>query len=249
MGSIRGLATVCLLAFALTAGATEVEFAGRTWQVRANTGGPGPNTFDSGNVYVDANGYLHLGIVYRDGVWTCAEVMTNERFGFGTYQFQLLGRPDRMDDNVVLGLFDYTVPGETGPDGTNEVDIEFATWGGAQTQHLNYAVWPAVPGFAPVSRAVDATMAGDTSTHRFVRGINYVLFESLNGWQDGDDGVYARSSYTSLDYEQRIPQQAIPVHINLWLVNGLAPTDGQQVEVVVTDFKFIEGPAFWSGFE
>jgi hypothetical protein len=59
-------------------------------------------------------------------------VFLDQRFGFGRYEFRLLGRPDQFDDNVVLGLFNYTVP-EVGPDGTNEIDIEFATWGGAQT--------------------------------------------------------------------------------------------------------------------
>ena len=242
-------AAAALAAPALPATAATIEFAGRTWQVRSNTGGPGPNTFDSANVFVDANGYLHLGIVQRDGVWTCAEVFTDERFGYGTYQFQLLGRPDLLDDNVVLGLFNYTVPGEVGPDGTNEIDIEFATWGGAQVKHGNYGVWPAVPGFAPTSHSFDATLAGDTSTHRFEWGPFYVVFASMDGWHEDLREVYARWSYAPPDYAQRIPQWPIPVHINLWLVNGLAPKDGQPVDVVVTDFKFIENPAFVGGFE
>jgi len=225
-----------------------VEFAGYTWQVRNGTGGPGPNTFDAQNVSVDANGHLHLRIVKRNGKWTCAEVFLDQRFGFGTYQFQLLGRPDRMDDNVVLGLFNYTVP-EVGPDATNEIDIEFATWGGAQAEHGNYTVWPAVDGLPPTSHPYDATLAGDASTHRFDWRSGTILFQSLDGWHDDDTGEYARWSYAPVDALQRIPQQPLPVHINLWLFQGKAPTDGQAVDVVVTDFRFVAAPLFGDGFE
>ena len=63
------------------------------------------------------------------------------RLGFGTYQFKVIGRPDLFDDNVVLGLFNYTRP-DVGPDATNEIDIEFAKWGGSQSQMGNWAVYP-----------------------------------------------------------------------------------------------------------
>ena len=35
-----------------------------------------------------------------------------------------------------------------------------------------------------------------------------------------------------------ISQQTMPVHINLWLFKGLAPKNGQEVEVVVRSFGF-----------
>jgi hypothetical protein len=81
---------------------------------------------------------------------------------------QINGRPDHLDDNVVLGLFNYTTPG-IGPDGTNEIDIEFATWGGSQPQHGNWTVWPAVQqvGTTATTHSYDTTLTGDMSTHRF----------------------------------------------------------------------------------
>ena len=242
------LAWTILLGAASAPGHAAIQFAGYTWQVRDGTGGPGPNTFDDANVSVDANGHLHLQIVKRNGKWTCAEVFLAERFGFGRYQFQLAGRPDLMDDNVVLGLFNYTVP-EVGPDTTNEIDIEFATWGGAQPQHGNFNVWPAVDGLQPTGHAYDATQAGTSSTHRFDWRSHAILFQSLDGFVDDDSGEFERWNYAPADFLQRIPQQPIPVHMNLWLFQGKAPTDAQPVEVVVTDFKFIEAPLFGDGFE
>ena len=96
--------------------AQAIEFSGYTWEVRSGTGGPGPNTFVAGNVLVDANGYLHLRISQSKSKWTTAEVFTDAAFGFGTYQFKIIGRPDQFDTNVVLGLFNYTTP-EIGPMG------------------------------------------------------------------------------------------------------------------------------------
>jgi hypothetical protein len=33
----------------------------------------------------------------------------------------------------------------------------------------------------------------------------------------------------------------MPVHINLWLFKGLAPKNGQEVEVIIHGFKFTPG--------
>jgi hypothetical protein len=113
------------LALGLSIQAKEVEFGGYTWAIRSGFGGPGPNTWDENNVWLDASTNLHLKTSQRDGKWSCAEVTMRKRLGFGRYQFQVQGRVDRFDDYVVLGLFNYPT-GDVGPDGTHEMDIEFA---------------------------------------------------------------------------------------------------------------------------
>jgi hypothetical protein len=242
-----GLVACVALALAWPAAAA-VSFAGYEWQVRDGTGGPGPNTFSAQNVSVDAEGHLHLRIVKRQGKWSCAEVFLDQRFGFGSYEFELLGRPDQFDDNVVLGLFNYTVP-EVGPDGTNEIDIEFATWGGAQAEHGNYAVWPAIAGPGPATHSFDTTLKTDRSLHRFDWGSGSVSFTSLELY--GDDGARLVHSwaYAPLSPLPLVPQQPIPVHINLWLFQGNAPTDGQDAEIVLVDFRYVEAPMFANDFE
>jgi hypothetical protein len=116
------------LALGFCTQAKDIEFGGYTWAVRSGRGGPGPNVWDENNAWLDASTNLHLKISQRDGKWSCAEVTMRRRLGFGRYQFQATGRLDRFDDNVVLGLFNY-LTGDVGPDGTHEIDIEFAWWG------------------------------------------------------------------------------------------------------------------------
>lgn len=119
-----------------------ILFSGYEWKVKNSAGmGPGPNAWDENNVWVDEQGRLHLKISQQNGKWHCAELISKERFGFGRYQWQLVGRPDKFDPQIVLGLFPYTVP-EVGPDGTNEIDIEFARWGKAEWPIGNFTVCP-----------------------------------------------------------------------------------------------------------
>ena len=226
-----------------------VAFGGYDWTVRAGTGGPGPNTFASANVSIDGSGYLHLKILHDKNQWTAAEVFTTARLGFGTYQFKLIGRPDQFDDNVVLGLFDYP-PADVGPDATNEIDIEFATWGGQQAQHGNWTVWPAVlqAGIGNTTHPYDATLTGDHSTHRFTWTPQQVHYESLYGWSDDETGLYHSWTFAPPDFALRVPQQPLPVHMNLWLFQGNAPTDRQDVDITIAEFRFIPDCLFADGF-
>jgi hypothetical protein len=118
-----------LLAACAFSQAKTIRFSGYDWIVRpSGTGGPGPNQWDENNVWVDGSGYLHLKLSQRAGRWYCSEVYTKDRLAFGSYQFWVIGHVDKLDQNVVFGLFSYPTP-DVGPDGTNELDIEFAKWG------------------------------------------------------------------------------------------------------------------------
>jgi hypothetical protein len=87
-----------------------LSFAGRNWKVKMSDFpvGPGPNYFsdDAHDVWVDDKG-LHLTISNHDGRWNCTEVILQESLGYGTYVFQLRGRVDLMDPNMVVGFFTW----------------------------------------------------------------------------------------------------------------------------------------------
>lgn len=106
--------------------ANSLCFAGIEWNISSG-GGPMGSELSSQNVWVDQNGMLHL-LIRQDsrGNWYGAQVSTREKFGFGTYQWQVIGQLDQLDKNVVFGMFNY--PGYAS-DGTNEIDIEIARWG------------------------------------------------------------------------------------------------------------------------
>ncbi len=205
--------------------------------MRSGEGGPGPNAWDRRNVWVDTDGYLHLKLAFRELGWTAAEVFMDQRLGFGTYRFKVLGDLDALDDNVVLGLFNYTVP-DVGPDSTNEIDIEFATWGGLQPQHGNYTVWPAVSGKSQTSHAFDASANGSASTHAFTWTSTQVAYTSHTGLTGTSGDPYAQWTYAPSDYSDRIPQNPLPMHMNLWAFKGWSPKNGQEAEVVITEFSF-----------
>lgn len=68
---ILSLAAAILSWVSVASGAT-LKFAGLEWTVREGQGGPGPNTWESRNVFVDGQGFLHLKLVQREGRWSCA---------------------------------------------------------------------------------------------------------------------------------------------------------------------------------
>jgi hypothetical protein len=228
------MSLACLAAHAAT-----VSFGGYDWEVRTGGGGPGPNTWSAGNVFVDGDG-LHLKIAHTSAGWSCAEVTMTKALGFGVYQFEVTGRPDLFDRNVVLGLFNYPSSSAIGPDGTNEIDIEFAQWGDANNQNrLNWTVYPPALGPNPTHKEVQLTLTGDATTHRFDWTSTGVFYHSFYGYQDsGNANLMAKWNDAPTKPAKKIPQTPIPVHMNLWLFDGHAPADGQPVEVVIRSFKF-----------
>ena len=82
--------------FGAEAAPRTLQFAGYSWTVRSGHGGPGPNTWESGNVAVDGEGRLHLRIRLQEGRWSCAEVTLQQRLGFGRYEFEVVIRSFRF---------------------------------------------------------------------------------------------------------------------------------------------------------
>lgn len=226
-----------LLALALRAPGKDIEFAGYSWTVRTGGGGPGPNAWDANNVWLDAATNLHLKITRRDGKWSCAQVAMLKRLSFGRYEFQVTGRLAQLDDNVVLGLFNYP-SGDVGPDGTHEIDIEFARWGKATNPLGNYTVWPVEKPLKQVSKSFPFTRAYEQTTHEFVWNREAIKFRSSQGHGKEGGQEIASWVYKPDEPARRIAQQPMAVYVNLWLYKGMPPKNGQDVEVIIHQFKF-----------
>ena len=197
--------------------AEEIQFGGYTWSVRSGHGGPGPNQWEKTNVWLDASTNLHLKISQHDGKWSCAEITMQKRLGFGRYEFQTVGRLDRLDDNVVLGLFNYP-SSDVGPDATHEIDIEFARWGQSKNPMGNFTVWPVEKGLKHVTKPFPFKLTEDQTTHQFTWSRGQILFQSSNGHTELAKWIYSPPEPT-----RHISQQPMPVHINLWLFKGMPP--------------------------
>lgn len=214
-----------------------IEWAGYTWIV--TTGSMvGGNTGSADNVFVDAQGRLHLRIVKRGDVWTCAELFTTQRMGFGTYQWHVEGQLDKLDANVVLGLFPYGPREGIGKDGQNEIDIEFSRWGKPLTPPGHWTVYPA-SGARTRTQAFDFSLDGTYTTSRFTWSDSAVEFSLFGGFQPPtsiSNPIVAGWTYAPARPRQDIPQRALPLGMNLWL-RGSSPSDGQSVEIIIHGFS------------
>jgi hypothetical protein len=215
-----------------------ISFSGINWTVReeAGTSGPDDNYWSSStsNVWVDASGFLHLKI-RKDaatGRWYCSEVTSNQTFGYGSYVWQIEGAVDKLDKNIVFGLFNY----KAGDDGHHEVDIEFARWGNNAWPNYNYTVYPSSGD--PDSNAHqenELTLNGTYTTYKFYRTSSYVSFRGFHGHtEDVANSFFPWTTPAGFP----VSTLALPVHMNLWLFRHLAPSNGQEVELIVHSFKY-----------
>jgi hypothetical protein len=222
---------------------TTLTWKGITWNVKSGSGvDPGLNTWSPANAFVDGNGDLHLAITKVGEAWYCSEVWTDLGFPFGTFQWQLASPVDKLDPNVVLGLFVYG-PTALGPDGTHEIDIEYARFGTPAADNGWWTIWPNVIVTPPLTGRMSYSLALDadpTTTSRFAWSSTAVAFATFGGFQPlgSTDRLIHSWTYQPTNPDLTISQSPMPVHMNLWLYRGSAPTDRQGVEVVIHDFSF-----------
>jgi hypothetical protein len=220
------------------ASAAEIDWKGYTWSV-TNGGMAGVAAGSTANVSVDSNGYLHLQIRKNGDTWTAAELFTTTRLGFGTYQWQVDGPIDTLDKNVVLGLFPYGPAAGIGDDGTNEIDIEYSRWGQANGPNGDWTNYPA-SGTTVGERSYTFSLSGGTlSTSRFIWTSTSIEDFLLAGLEppSSTKSLLETWKYSPSNPKTNIPQQALPLGMNLWCY--AIPSDGKNVEIIVRDFQFI----------
>ncbi|HXJ21039.1 MAG TPA: hypothetical protein VMT03_12475 [Polyangia bacterium] len=218
-------------------GATLV-WKGHTWQLTSGAMA-GVCKGDPDNVTIDTNGWLHLQIANNGGTWSAAELFTTDKLGFGTYQWQVSGPIDSYDKNVVLGLFSYGPAAGIGADGTDEIDIEYSRWGDVNGPNADWTDYPA-SGSTQGEMSFRFSLVGEPTTSRFVwstSAITDFLFSGLAS-VDLTTGPINTWTYAPSNPTVNIPQQALPLGMNLWCF-GAPPSDGNPVEIVIRDFTFV----------
>jgi hypothetical protein len=220
------------------------SFSGYEWNVEDSNGaieGPGKNIFDAQNVCLDSNGYLHLKITRAGNSWHAAQLQSTQSFGLGKYQFEIWGRPDLLDQNLCLGLFNYL---DDKHDGQYETDIEFSTWGNGGKSNLNYTLYPNIidsqkhelnPIYFPIT--------GNISTHRFTWKKNELLYEAMNGAVPINTSANTNNGdlSTPILANNTITPMPLPIMMNLWIVEGKnapANTSSDTIEMVITKFTY-----------
>ncbi len=241
LGSTRfaGVFVVSSLFIAGTARAAPFVWKGHTWKVTSGAMA-GVAEGSPSNVSIDTDGYLHLKITNTAGKWTASELFTTDNLGFGTYQWQVDAPIDRFDQNVVLGLFPYGPAAGIGKDGTNEIDIEYSFWAQPTGPNGDWTDYPASGKTVGELSYTFSLNGGTLSTSRFIWNATSIEDFLMTGLQPvgSTTGLVKSWTYAPTDPTVNIPQQPLPLGMNLWCFQD-TPSDGNDVEVVIRDFEFV----------
>ncbi len=216
-----------------------IDWQGHTWKITNGTMA-GLAHGSPANVSVDASGFLHLSLQKLDGKWTGAEVFSSENMGFGTYQWLIEGDVWHMDPVTVLGLFPYGPAHKIGADATNEIDIEFSQWNHTCHCNADFTIYPsiALPKHKP-SYELNFRAAGGTNitTARMVWSPKSVEFTLMKGNQPirMTASVIKRQVFKPAR-KTDIPQQPVPLGMNLWAFKALPSTDQS---VIIRRFIYV----------
>jgi MYXO-CTERM domain-containing protein len=241
--SLRNASVAALVAGAICwlqpSPAAALTWKGHTWNV-TNGGMAGVCKGDPKNVSIDADGYLHLRISNMNGTWTAAELFTADKLGVGTYQWQVDGAIDKFAPWIVLGMYPYGPAANIGNDGTNEIDIEYSVWGRAGGPNGDWTDYPA-SGKTIGELAYSFTLSGSTfSTSRFIWSKTSIESFLMTGFTPvgSTSGLLKSWTYMPTNPTVNIPQQALPLGMNLWCFQA-PPADSKDIEIVIRDFEMV----------
>jgi hypothetical protein len=182
-----------------------IHWSGFELLVREWTGGPGNCVYDKRNVRVDREGRLHLAVIRRKSVYTCAEVvLTKSLGGYGTYRLQVTSGLDTLSPALVFGFFTYS--SFSSQRANREIDFaEVSKWGvPADAQDAQFVIQPA---------------GAEGNVKRF--GLNRApqpTFETV--WRPDSIGFRAFSDSPALEVDWQHAGSMRPldqtVHLNLW---------------------------------
>lgn len=212
------------------------SFAGMIWERKSGCGGPGPNCWLPANAaLVDSDG-VHLRLTRAASHWYAAEIRTALQVPAGSYSVRLIGRPDLLDPNVVLGVFLYDdAAGEAGDPCPAELDLESSRFGDASAANGHFVTYGS--GLCGAADLMDFSYAltGTYTTHQIDWSPGAVTFRLMHGHRcmpELPEYLIAERTYDS----SRIPAAAgMRLHLNLWAFAGQAPTDRNEVDVVIHD--------------
>ena len=208
-----------------------VRFSGYDWTVRAATSDKGgqPNFYDPSNAWTDKDGYLHLRMEQRNGVWTCAEVNLTRSLGYGSYSFvvQDIGH---FGPSSALGL---NLIDDLQTDSTqHELEIDLSRWGIADSKNAQYVVQPF---YVPENLSRFMAPSG-VLTHMVRWEPGRAFFKTFRGSTTGPDAaIVSQHTFTS----DVPPAAKETVHIGLYSYRRAKDSPQQPIEVVIEKFEFI----------
>jgi len=209
-----------------------LQFSGYQWQVRtiASDWGGLNNLYDGDNAWTDASGALHLRIRKKEGRWSCAEVVSTQSFGYGTY-IAVVRDTSYLEPAAVLSM--TTFDDWAGDQHYREMDVEISRWGDAGSKtNAQYGIQPF---FVPGNVAPFFAPSG-TLTHSMHWESGKVSFKTVRGSAMTDKApAIAEHVFTS-----GVPSTGRETLQFLFYVVGSDKYPLQkETEVVVEKFKYL----------
>jgi len=207
-----------------------ISFSGYDWIVRqVQNDRHGMNDYDARNVWVDAEGHLHLLLTERDGHWTCAEVRLARSLGYGTYTFEVRDT-SQLDPSAAFSMYTFDRLGSD--QNFRELTVDISRWGEPANMDGQFVVQPET---VPANVFRFAVPAGP-ATHSFRWEPGRVAFRSVRGTGSSRTGaVVAEQLFTA-----RVPTAGAETpHLTLLYDRSAARPPSKSVEVVVEKFTFL----------
>ena len=222
------LALFFVMFLVIPTGATEypsdgvLKWKGQTWDVRSEYGEPGPNYFNSSGAWIDNQNRMHLTVTKKSGKWYCTEIVSKNKFKYGTFTCKIASPVCTFDKNSICSMFTYL-------DDSQELDIELTKWCASSGNNIWYSVQPYSvkgnnKGFTSPSR-----MKGKDTTYIIDWQPNYVRFTT----KTSSGKVLADFKYTNVACIPKNPEYLI---FNVWLQG--APSDGKNIDFIISDFSY-----------
>jgi hypothetical protein len=206
-----------------------INFSGYEWAISSGTifRAGSRNEFDPANVWIDADGALHLRISGKQGNWTAAELKLTRSLGYGTYRFRVRDI-SQLEPSAVLTLVSWDGVGTE--QNRRELDVELSRWGYINNDNAHYVVQPY---YVPANIVRFRTPAGVT-THSFHWEPGQVAFSTAAG--SGHDGT---------PLKQHVFTSGVPVagketvRLSLYVFDkGQVPLKNDN-EVVIEKFEYL----------
>jgi len=209
-----------------------LHFSGYDWRVRTIAGDRGGlnNLYDGDNAWIDGDGAMHLRIRKKEGRWSCAEVVSTQSFGYGTY-IAVVRDTSHLEPAAVLSM--TTFDDWAGDQHYREMDVEISRWGDAGSKtNAQYGIQPF---FVPGNVAPFFAPSG-TLTHSMHWESGKVSFKTVRGSSMTDKApAIAEHVFTS-----GVPSTGRETLQFLFYVVGSDKyTLQKETEVVVEKFKYL----------
>jgi hypothetical protein len=207
-----------------------ITFSGYEWLVRQLPNDRrGMNDYDARNVWVDAEGHLHLLLRERDGRWTSADVRLTRSLGYGTYSFDVRDT-SHIDPSAAFSMYTFDPLGSD--QNFRELTIDVSRWGEPGNMDGQFVVQPeTVP-----ANVLRFAIPPGVVTHSFRWEPGRVAFKAVRrGGSPRGGAVIAERLFTA-----RVPTAGAerPQMTLLYDRNSARPP-GKPVEVVVEKFVFL----------